>query len=515
MDRASEKGKARDDAALKRRKSVDQEDDEDEVGAMTESFYSDISAAAGNGRHVSWSRATTGHPPIRASSFHQSPIEEGEQTPTLGGEIVGGEDDELRRRSRSRGRPSTRSRLQPLLVYNPASPVDDEGGEGTSAAHGAENRGLEVESERERASKSGSRRRSASIVFLSVGLGAFFVMNKGPSPASVHSPMGVARAGYPRGQVLDWQSVVEDAPRIPEPLVEETVVHFPPPDNSYADAKEEPTWTLDRSHKDRSRHDPPPLTPEQKRRLVGRISAWACTTLYLTSRLPQIWKNYTRGSVQGLSLALFVFAFLGNTFYVASILSSPIIWEYPSGGQPIDAMMYPDLNTVSTTAATTYSTSSPPAVSVPDPTSVYKHQYRHGGHLDSPGGDPIPPYRTPRARAFLRESMPYLLGSGGTLCFDVIIVTQGIIYGRREKMIEEEEDEEYEDEDGEHDDENEEGEREVEEGGNERREELDDREDTRLLKQAEEPGNVNDPGHAEERSRKVGDLLAPGDDRHG
>jgi solute carrier family 66 (lysosomal lysine-arginine transporter), member 1 len=26
-------------------------------------------------------------------------------------------------------------------------------------------------------------------------------------------------------------------------------------------------------------------------RVIGRISAWACTTLYLTSRLPQIWKN--------------------------------------------------------------------------------------------------------------------------------------------------------------------------------------------------------------------------------
>jgi hypothetical protein len=33
-------------------------------------------------------------------------------------------------------------------------------------------------------------------------------------------------------------------------------------------------------------HDDP--SPEQ---VVGRIFAWLCTTLYLTSRLPQIWKN--------------------------------------------------------------------------------------------------------------------------------------------------------------------------------------------------------------------------------
>lgn len=29
-------------------------------------------------------------------------------------------------------------------------------------------------------------------------------------------------------------------------------------------------------------------------RIVGRTFAWLCTTLYLTSRLPQIWKNVSR-----------------------------------------------------------------------------------------------------------------------------------------------------------------------------------------------------------------------------
>jgi len=32
-------------------------------------------------------------------------------------------------------------------------------------------------------------------------------------------------------------------------------------------------------------------------RLIGRMSAWICTTLYLTSRLPQIWKNVSRGGM--------------------------------------------------------------------------------------------------------------------------------------------------------------------------------------------------------------------------
>lgn len=36
--------------------------------------------------------------------------------------------------------------------------------------------------------------------------------------------------------------------------------------------------------------DVPPSDPSTEY-IIGRISAWVCTTLYLTSRLPQIWKN--------------------------------------------------------------------------------------------------------------------------------------------------------------------------------------------------------------------------------
>ena len=38
-------------------------------------------------------------------------------------------------------------------------------------------------------------------------------------------------------------------------------------------------------------HEQPKWTREEKQRVVGRISVWTCTTLYLTSCLPQIWKN--------------------------------------------------------------------------------------------------------------------------------------------------------------------------------------------------------------------------------
>ncbi|KAG8900459.1 hypothetical protein FRB99_006028 [Tulasnella sp. 403] len=137
-----------------------------------------------------------------------------------------------------------------------------------------------------------------------------------------------------------------------------------------------PSWSLGTDvdsqksdpHDGSHRSPPPPKKPVRSNKLIiGRISAWSCTVLYLTSRLPQIWKNFVRKSVQGLSIALFVSAFLGNFFYVLSIMTDPQL-----NGSPTDVS------------------------------------------------------------AYIMEKIPYLLGSGGTLLFDVTIVTQSFIYrGRR------------------------------------------------------------------------------------
>ncbi|TNY20234.1 PQ loop repeat-domain-containing protein [Rhodotorula diobovata] len=98
-------------------------------------------------------------------------------------------------------------------------------------------------------------------------------------------------------------------------------------------------------------------------RVIGRTSAWVCTTAYLTSRLPQIWQNFRRRSVEGLAMTLFAAAFLGNSLYVASILTNPL-------------------------ASST---------------------------------------------RYLLESTPYLLGSGGTLCFDLMIIGQSWLYSDKRK----------------------------------------------------------------------------------
>ncbi|KAG9102743.1 hypothetical protein FRC06_001275 [Ceratobasidium sp. 370] len=89
-------------------------------------------------------------------------------------------------------------------------------------------------------------------------------------------------------------------------------------------------------------------------KVIGRPEAYIQNT---------IWKNYTRQSVDGLSISLFVFAFLGNFFYVASILTSSRMV-----GSPAQRIQY------------------------------------------------------------VKDSLPYLLGSGGTFVFDMTIIIQSFVY---------------------------------------------------------------------------------------
>ena len=67
--------------------------------------------------------------------------------------------------------------------------------------------------------------------------------------------------------------------------------------------------------------------------LVGRISSWCSTVLYLGSRFPQIYKNAARRSTDGLSPTLFIAAFFGNLFYSTSLPTNPQAWNsYPPYG---------------------------------------------------------------------------------------------------------------------------------------------------------------------------------------
>jgi hypothetical protein len=265
----------------------------------------------------------------------------------------------------------------------------------------------EPRASRVRTSSSRSRppppsRRSTSVVFLSVGALVTF-------GGGMFSGGGVGTMDVQRGGRAWSSSGAEGA--LPAPAATSRLRHpsfFSPPSPSSPLALVLPASPHSRrsvipvelsssSSTESFAHPPPkdddgdeddeplPHGPDWER-IIGRASAWVCTTAYLTSRLPQLWQNvrpsfvssssfssiltlfppfqFRRRSCEGLAMTLFLFAFIGNTLYVLSILTNPLA-------------------------------------------------------SSSPG--------------YLLESTPYLLGSGGTLCFDLAILFQSVIYSERYK----------------------------------------------------------------------------------
>ncbi|KAI0054157.1 hypothetical protein FA95DRAFT_1480159 [Auriscalpium vulgare] len=302
-----------------RRRPEDEDDvDDDALAVLADSFHSE-GGRSSRRKHVSWSKERYSHAAGRPGASALSPVPSSLQITPHADEITS---------PLARGRSLQRSEYP------------DDGG-----AEGADWR--QEESQRRRSSR--ASKRGASMVFMGAwalfGIGTLVGRQRGE----------VRETGVRVGRVLSDVHV---------PVAAATGTPALPPLN--APPSEAVLLSFEQPPSDEPPppgHEPPPKEGPTMERIIGRISAWACTTLYLTSRLPQIWKNYVRKSVEGLSMALFVFAFLGNFFYVLSILSSPNM-----SGPPLEA------------------------------------------------------------RAYLTESIPYLLGSGGTLMFDVTIVTQSFVY---------------------------------------------------------------------------------------
>ncbi|KAH7913746.1 PQ loop repeat-domain-containing protein [Hygrophoropsis aurantiaca] len=294
------------------RQSAENGDDVDDamLSTLSDSVYSE-SGRANSRKRVSWSQERFDRQPNAGRSQGHSAIH-----PTL--QIT----------ASTRGRPLQRDGESGQVTH-----VEEQSGSRTPSAHRTSSR---------------ASRRGAGLVLL--GVGALFGIGTlggnfyGPrlSESSNVGRVLVAQA-IPSPQTAGL-SVTNGNHDIAEAVASHVIVDLPvipSIDDTTMNIQEEP------------------LTE----RIIGRIFAWLCTTLYLTSRMPQIWKNYIRKSVEGLSMYLFVFAFLGNFFYVCSILTSP------------------------------------------------------QAHL--------PP---PASTAFFKESLPYLLGSGGTFTFDITIVSQSFIY---------------------------------------------------------------------------------------
>lgn len=79
-----------------------------------------------------------------------------------------------------------------------------------------------------------------------------------------------------------------------------------------------------------SSYDPDSLGDPSKVKwdFTSQTLGWISASLYLSSRVPQIYQNVQRQSCEGISLIFFFAAVLGNVFYVISILAISSDWSY-------------------------------------------------------------------------------------------------------------------------------------------------------------------------------------------
>lgn len=68
--------------------------------------------------------------------------------------------------------------------------------------------------------------------------------------------------------------------------------------------------------------------------IAGTWLGWIMAAIYMGGRLPQIWKNVQRGTVEGLNPFMFLFALIGNAAYVASIIVKTLEWKMLKPNMP-------------------------------------------------------------------------------------------------------------------------------------------------------------------------------------
>ena len=281
-------------------------DEDSPSGEMIESFYSERSA----GSNSSVASASGSRVNVRQDLSKSTPA------------LVDGRGRSLKRT----GTGSVMMAVSQLPDEDQLDGLPNEGGHGIAVEGAKPERSSSRSLSMARGSSGrGKRRRAAGVAFMSIGLLAF---GRSRGAISTGGSMIAGRRGD-IGRVLTPLSAVEHH------YIPHSPTRHPAAPNSLYDPFTTTFTNLDYpGHPD----TPPSRPPVDYQRLIGRINAWACTTLYLTSRLPQIWKNvsslsmvggvnsgcllmmqFKRRSVEGLSILLFVFAFLGNSLYVTSI----------------------------------------------------------------------------------------------------------------------------------------------------------------------------------------------------
>ncbi|EPS64486.1 hypothetical protein M569_10295, partial [Genlisea aurea] len=79
----------------------------------------------------------------------------------------------------------------------------------------------------------------------------------------------------------------------------------------------------------------------EKRSVTGQWLGWLMAVTYMGGRIPQIWLNMKRGSVEGLNPLMFLLALMANVTYVLSILVRNCKWEVIQNNLPwlLDAVV--------------------------------------------------------------------------------------------------------------------------------------------------------------------------------
>ena len=237
-----------DEASEPIRSPIDGTDDEEYDEEVLARLADSIQSEGGRSRkHVSWNHVSQARRSGSIDPTAQQPFPSRRPPrPTL-------QIPDTREEVDIRGRPQQRG-------------VDTEDGWGTS---GGPNTPTSA-----RPSRSRAGRRSASLVFLGVWA-LFGVGTLVGSRRSLPSPLSVSI-----GRVLT-------------PVDGPVPIAFDPSKAIKSDYELEGFSLVEILEGENTRrpHLPPPGEAPSLERIIGRMSAWACTTLYLTSRLPQIWKN--------------------------------------------------------------------------------------------------------------------------------------------------------------------------------------------------------------------------------
>lgn len=231
----------------------DDEVDEQALARLTESFHSELGPSSARRKHVSWSKER------RSGSLGRS-----RQS------IVSAEANRLR---------------QSLHMTSPTIPppedVDFVRGRPAQRPSVDEPTSPSTWSSQRRNSR--ASRKGAGMVFLGVwalfGIGTLAGSGRGlPTGSAVRIGKVFTREEHAVPAFVDTiPTAVSDLP---------LKAHVPSPIDIHQ---------LLSSHENDGHHEPPhdpdePSAPSTEY-IIGRISAWICTTMYLTSRLPQIWKN--------------------------------------------------------------------------------------------------------------------------------------------------------------------------------------------------------------------------------